>query len=127
MVTISRTEYEEYLELKKQNERLLEQLCVIRNKQFGSSSEKASEGVYEQMSLLFDEAEVYVSEAEEPSAVEVRSHAKKQKSGQVRDNRPQAEAPPPPDALFSVPRRSTQRIFAPGQRACRSTHIQWRL
>lgn len=57
MVTISRVEYEEYLELKKQNEWLLEQLRVIRNRQFGSSSEKASEEVYEQLSLLFDEAE----------------------------------------------------------------------
>lgn len=86
MVTISRAEYEQ---LKAQNEWLLEQLRVIRNKQFGSSSEKASEGVYEQLSLLFDEAEVYVSEAEETSAVEVRSHTRRQKSGQVRDILPE--------------------------------------
>lgn len=82
MVTIPRAEYEQ---LKAQIEWLLEQLRVIRNKQFGSSSEKASEEVYEQLSLLFDEAEVYAAETEETPAVEVRSHTRKQKSGQVRD------------------------------------------
>ena len=89
MVTIPRAEYEEYLELKKQNEWLLEQLRVIRNKQFGVSSEKASEEVYEQLSLLFDEAEVYAAESEEILAVEVRSHTRKQKSGRVRDILPE--------------------------------------
>ena len=61
-VTISRAEYEEYLEVKKQYEWLLEQFRVMRNKQFGASSEKATEEVYGQMSLLFDEAEVYADE-----------------------------------------------------------------
>ena len=89
MVSISRAEYEEYLELKKQNEWLLEQLRVIRNKQFGSSSEKASEEVLEQLSLLFDEAEVYAAEEEAPSTVEIRSHARKRKSGSVRDILPE--------------------------------------
>ena len=42
MVTIPRVEYEDFLEIKKQHEWLLEQLRVMRSKQFGSSSEKAS-------------------------------------------------------------------------------------
>jgi len=50
-VTISRAEYEE---LKAQNRWLLEQLRVVRSKQCGSSSEKASEEVLEQLSLLFN-------------------------------------------------------------------------
>ena len=84
MVTISRAEYEE---LKAQNQWLMEQLRLARKKQFGASSEKASEDVMEQLSLLFDEAEVYASEeqTEEPApAVEVRSHTRK-KSGSVKD------------------------------------------
>lgn len=53
MVTIPRAEYED---LKAQNQWLLEQLRVVKSKQFGSSSEKASEEVYGQLSLLFNEA-----------------------------------------------------------------------
>ena len=56
MVTIPRAEYEE---MKAQIQWLLEQLRVVKSKQFGSSSEKASEEVYGQLSLLFNEAEVY--------------------------------------------------------------------
>ena len=91
MVTIPRVEYEDFLEIKKQHEWLLEQLRVMRSKQFGSSSEKASEEVYEQLSLLFDEAEIYAaesSEAEEP-AIEVRAHTRNRKSGNARDILPE--------------------------------------
>lgn len=49
MVAVSRGEYEEYFELKKQNKWLLEQLRVIRKKQFDSSSEKALEEVLERL------------------------------------------------------------------------------
>ena len=45
-VTISRAEYEKLLEIEKQNEWLLEQLRVLKSKQFGSSSEKASEEIF---------------------------------------------------------------------------------
>ena len=83
-VTISRAEYEGLQELKKQYEWLLEQLRVMKSKQYGSSSEKASEEVYGQLSLLFDEAELYAEEAEEPD-VEVKPHARKRKSGRARD------------------------------------------
>lgn len=95
MVTISRAEYEklhkqqDYIsELERQNQWLLERLNVIRQKKFGSSSEHISEEAMEQISLLFDEMEVYASaesakEDAEP-AVEVRSH-KRKKSGSVTD------------------------------------------
>ena len=95
-VTVPRAEYEELLsqykklsswvgQLEAQNRWLLEQLRVIRQRKFGASSEKASEEVVEQLSLLFDEAEVYVAEGskEEAPAVEVRSHTRR-KGGDVR-------------------------------------------
>ncbi|MBQ6160930.1 MAG: hypothetical protein IJK24_08280 [Oscillospiraceae bacterium] len=47
-VTISRTEYEDLLEQKRQNEWLLEQLRLARKKTFGASSEKVTEEVMEQ-------------------------------------------------------------------------------
>ena len=78
MVTISRAEYED---LKAQNQWLMEQLRLIRKKQFGYTSEKASEEVLEQLSLLFNEAEVYAAEVEEQKeedapVVEVRPHTR---------------------------------------------------
>ena len=47
----------------------MERLRLIRKKQFGSTSERASEVVLEQLSLLFNEAEVYAvkKEKEEPA------------------------------------------------------------
>ena len=61
MVFITRAEYGELLELREQNRWLMEQLRVIKSKQFGSKSEKSSEQVEEQLSLLFDEAEAWVT------------------------------------------------------------------
>ena len=90
-VTISRAEYDRFLELEKQHEWLLEQLRVIKSKQFGSTSEKASEEICGQLSLLFNEPEV-LAEEEQPSeepAVEVRSHTRKRKSGRARDILPE--------------------------------------
>ena len=92
-VTIPRTEYEELLELKKQHAWMLEQLRVVRKKQFGPSSEKATEEVSEQLSLLFNEAEVYADEdtaaSEKHSVIEVRSHTRQRKSGSARDILPE--------------------------------------
>ena len=90
-VTISRAEYEELLDLKQQHAWLLEQLRVVRSRQFGPSSEKASEEIQEQLSFLFNEAEVYVDEetATEKAPVEVRSHTRKKKSGSARDILPE--------------------------------------
>ena len=59
MVTISREEYERYLALERTNKWLEEQLKIIRQKMFGSKSEKSSEEVDGQMCMLFDEPEVY--------------------------------------------------------------------
>jgi transposase len=90
-VTISRAEYEELQELKKQNEWLLEQLRVIKSKLFDSSSEKASEEVIGQLSLLFNEPEVLVEEekASEEPVVEVRAHTRQRKSGSAKDILPE--------------------------------------
>ena len=95
-VTISRAEYEKlqgqqgYIsELEQQNQWLLEQLRLAKRRQFGSRSEKASEEVMEQMSQLFDEAEVTAAvekATEEKSApvTEVKAHQRR-KSGSVKD------------------------------------------
>lgn len=93
MITISRAEYDEFQELKAQNQWLMQQLRLVRQKQFGSSSEKASEEVMEQLSLLFNEAEVYADGAKEqanvqtetePAEIKVSAHTRK-KSGSVKD------------------------------------------
>ncbi len=87
-VTISRAEYDAdkaYIaELEQQRQWLMEQLKLLKRKQFGSSSEKASEEVMEQMSLLFDEAEAcaYTEQKEETA---VKAHTRKKNSGSVRD------------------------------------------
>lgn len=87
-VTISRVEYEE---LKAQNQWLLEQLRVLKSRQFGSVSEKASEEVIGQLSLLFDEPETFEEDVQsaEESAVEVRSHVRKKKSARAKDILPE--------------------------------------
>ena len=86
MVTISRAEYE-YLQA--QNQWLMEQLRLLRKRKFGAVSEKASEEVYEQLSLLFNEAEAYADaethKAPKSPAVEVKAHTRIRKSGKVRD------------------------------------------
>ena len=61
-VTISRKEYERLQETEHLYNWVLEQLHVTRKKVFGSSSEKATEGVCEQLSLLFNEAEAVAQE-----------------------------------------------------------------
>ena len=91
-VTISRTEYEHLLEDKRQKEWLLEQLRLARKKQFGASSEKATEEVTEQLSFLFDEPAAYKQPKEEPEAeetVEVKAHARKKRSGSAREILPE--------------------------------------
>lgn len=86
MVTIPRAEYEH---LQAQNQWLMEQLKILKKRKFGSSSEKASEEVYEQLSLLFNEAEAFVDAEERETAktpaVEVKAYTRTKKSGNVRD------------------------------------------
>lgn len=55
-VTIPRAEYEA---MQRQIDWLVEQLTLSKKRQYGSSSEKVSEGVMEQLSLLFNEAEAF--------------------------------------------------------------------
>ena len=65
-VTISRTEYENLLEDKRQKEWLLDQLRLARKKKFGASSEKVTEEVMEQLSFLFNEPAAYKQPPEAP-------------------------------------------------------------
>ena len=85
-VTISRAEYERLLkaneELTKQVEILTQQITLARRQRFGSSSEQSKyDDGGEQLSFLFNEAEVYVDSsfsAKEPELETVREH-KRQK------------------------------------------------
>ena len=89
MITISRAEYEEKnARLASQDERishlenqidlLLEALRLARHKRFGTSSEQSDDSVMEQLSFLFDEAEVYQAAEEEQSTV-VAEHKRHKK------------------------------------------------
>ena len=82
MVTISRGEYEE---LKLQNQWLLEQLCLAKKRQFGTSSERLQEGLMDQLSLMANEAEAYAYGTKNATAeqVAVKAHARKRHSGKV--------------------------------------------
>ena len=80
-ITISRAEYEE---LKGQNEWLMEQLRLLKKRQFGSSSERAKEQLDGQLSLLFNEAEAYAAPLGVQKTTQVAAHTRKQ-SGSVKD------------------------------------------
>jgi len=85
MVTISRAEYEEknarlasqderISRLENQVELLTEALRLSRHKQFGASSEKSEDTLMEQLSFLFNAAEVFsAAEKKEAESVMVRS------------------------------------------------------
>ena len=105
MVTISRAEYEKLLgqgqQLLTQNERishlenqvelLMEALRLARHKQFGTSSEKSEDTLIEQLSFLFNEAEVFSAaekEAEENVTV-VAAHKRHKKHEYSLDNIPE--------------------------------------
>ena len=80
-ITISSAEYEE---LKSQNEWLMEQLRLLKKKQFGPSSEQSKEPMDGQISLLFNEAEAYAAPPGAEKATQVAAHTRK-KSGSVKD------------------------------------------
>ncbi len=105
MVTISRAEYEKLLgqeqKLLAQNERisrlenqvevLMEALRLARHKQFGASSEKSEDTLMEQLSFLFNEAEVFSAaekEAEESVTV-VAAHKRHKKHEYTLDSIPE--------------------------------------
>ena len=81
MVTISRAEYEEFQaqrkkisELESRVDLLMEALRLARHKQFGASSEKSEDSLVEQLSFLFNEAEVFSAaekEAEENESMHI--------------------------------------------------------
>ena len=90
-ITISRAEYDakeaQIAELKSQNEWLMEQLRLLKKKQFGTSSEQTKEQLDGQLSLLFNEAEAYAAPPGQPKATQVAAHIRK-RSGSVKDVAP---------------------------------------
>ena len=101
MVTVSRAEYEEknarlasqderISRLESQIELLTEALRLARHKQFGASSEKTDESVMEQMSFLFNEAEVFsAAEKEKPEETDVAGHKRHKKHTYTLDTVPE--------------------------------------
>ncbi len=82
-MTISRAEYEEFQgqkerisALERQVELMTEAIRLSHQKRFGASSEHTSEDAVEQLSLLFNEAEVYSDHAarEDDAGVVVAAH-----------------------------------------------------
>ena len=97
MVTISRAEYEKLQarskrisELESRVDVLMEALRLARHKQFGASSEKSEEPLMEQLSFLFNEAEVFaeVSTKQEESVV-VAAHKRHKKHEYTLDSIPE--------------------------------------
>ena len=94
MVTIPRAEYEEknarLAALEKQIDMLTEVLRLERHKRFGASSEKSEDPLVEQLSFLFNEAEVF-SEAvsEKESTVVVAAHKRHKKHEYALENLPE--------------------------------------
>ena len=105
MVTISRAEYEKLLgqeqqlltqserlaKMEQQIEVLMEALRLARHKQFGASSEKSEDTLMEQLSFLFNEAEVFSAaekEAEENVTV-VATHKRHKKHEYTLDSVPE--------------------------------------
>lgn len=83
-VTISRAKYEaqqaKIAKLENQVTLLMEALRLSKHKQFGASSEKSGENVMEQLSYLFNEAEVFASEEDKSNTVTVPEHQRSKKS-----------------------------------------------
>ena len=104
-VTIPRAEHERYQgqseqvfaqekrisDLEKQVELLTETLRLSRQKRFGASSERTSEDAMEQLSLLFNEAEVYVGQGakEDVGSVAVAAHKRHKKHEYTMDHLPE--------------------------------------
>jgi len=98
MVTISRAEYEKLQaqskrvsELESRVDLLMEALRLARHKQFGASSEKSEDTLMEQLSFLFNEAEVFsVADKEETENITVvAAHKRHKKHEYTLDNIPE--------------------------------------
>ena len=87
MVTISRAEYEKLQaqskrvsELESRVDLLMEALRLARHKQFGASSEKSEDPLMDQLSFLFNEAEVFAEvKAAEDNVTVVAAHKRHKK------------------------------------------------
>ena len=81
-VALSRAEYDalkkELAQLQAQNQWLMEQLKLNKKKLFGQSSEKIKEGLMEQLSLNFNEAE-RLDEAYYEADTKVKAHSRKRR------------------------------------------------
>ena len=64
----------------------MEQISLARKKQYGSSSERTKEGEYEQLSLLFNEAEAFAPKAEETTVAE---HKRTKRSCKLEETLPE--------------------------------------
>ena len=98
MVTISRAEYEKLQaqskrvsELESRVDVLMEALRLARHKQFGTSSEKSEETLMEQLSFLFNEAEVFsaADKEEAENVTVVAAHKRHKKHEYTLDNIPE--------------------------------------
>ena len=98
MVTISRAEYEEFQaqrkkisELESRVDLLMEALRLARHKHFGASSEKSEDGLVEQLSFLFNEAEVFsaVEKETERNVTVVAAHQRHKKHEYTLDSIPE--------------------------------------
>ena len=94
-VTISRAEYEKLQaqsqrvsELELHVDMLVEALRLARHKRFGASSEKSDEALTEQLSFLFNEAEVFAS-AQQEEATAVVAHKRRKKHEYTLDSIPE--------------------------------------
>ena len=87
-ITISRAEYDaqktRITELESQVEWFMEQLRLLRKRQFGASSEQTKEQLDGQLSLMFNEAEAYAAPPGPKKVTHVAAHTRKQ-SGSVKD------------------------------------------
>ena len=98
MVTISRAEYEKLQaqskrvsELESRVDVLMEALRLARHKQFASSSEKSEDTLMEQLSFLFNEAEVFSAAEKETerNVTVVAAHQRHKKHEYTLDNIPE--------------------------------------
>ena len=97
-ITIPYAEYERFQAqgerisaLEKQIDLLTEALRLSRQKRFGTSSERSSEDAMEQLSLLFNEAEVYADQTakEDDDSVVVAAHKRRKKHEYTLDHLPE--------------------------------------
>ena len=98
-VTISRAEYERLQaqserisELEKQIDLLTDAIRLSRQKRFGASSERITEDGMEQLSFLFNEAEIYAEKTAKEDAEEgvlVAAHRRRKKHEYALDNLPE--------------------------------------